>query len=67
MWFRKRRPIPDSDEREAEIQAIRADLYKKIDAATNSTAKLNRLIDERRDTTWLMFLAMGGERRNGKR
>lgn len=66
MWFRRKRSVTDTDRTEAQIQAVRADLFHTIDQASENTEKLNKLLAQKGDTTYLIFLATGGEKRNAK-
>lgn len=68
FWFRKRKPIDEEMQaREAEIKAIHEESLKQIDQTAKSVKKstkmLNKLLD---DPTYRIFLATGGEKRNGR-
>lgn len=58
----QRRPRKD-ELKEAEIQAIRRDTFKKIDKSNKSTKKLINLI-EKSGITENIFEATGGKRRS---
>lgn len=45
---------------EKQIQAVHKDTLKKIDQATKSVRKVNKLLD---DPTYKIFLATGGDTR----
>lgn len=70
MWlFGRGKP----SQTEARVQDIHQDTFAKIDRATESidkaTAsidKLNRLLEEKGDTAYNIFVATGGPRRNKK-
>lgn len=67
MWFfGKRRNIAQSDAKEAQIQAIRQETLGKIDEAAKSTERLNKLLEKDGGVTYMLFLATGGDRRNGR-
>ena len=61
--FRFRRKKADTtDAKEAQIQAIREDTFKKIDKSNKSTKKLITLLESKR-VTENIFDATGGKRR----
>lgn len=64
MSIFRRRKHHDED-KEAEIQAIRKDTFKKIDKSNKSTKKLLVLLDSKR-VTENIFDATGGNRRSRK-
>lgn len=66
FWFTRNKRQESIDKKEVEIQAIRKDLNNKIKDAAEKTEKVNRLLEGEGGTTYLIFLATGGERRNGK-
>lgn len=58
------------DRKEAEIQSVRADMFDKIDKASNQinksvqeTKKLNTLLEKNGGVTLKIFYATGGDRR----
>lgn len=54
-------------DKEAEVQAIRQDMFKRIDKAGRSMDKLNDLLDEKSlGITGQIFYATGGDRRTKK-
>lgn len=61
--FRFRRKIKATDIKEAQIQAIRKDTFKKIDRSNKSTQKLINLLDAK-GVTENIFEATGGKRRS---
>lgn len=69
MWFHKKNHKDDIDPREAEIQATRSEIHKKIDEVADTTEKINKILEENGGTTYLIFLATGGGNRgkHGKR
>lgn len=54
-----------TEAKEAQIQAIRKDTFKKIDKSNKSTQKLITLL-ETKGVTENIFEATGGERRRGQ-
>lgn len=66
MWFfrHKRNDTQEMDRKEAEIQRIRGELLDTIDHASETTQRLNKLLEEKGDRAYLIFLATGGVRRN---
>lgn len=62
MWlFKKRKQLEYDRQREAAIQAYRKQTSDSIDKASESTEKLNKELES---TTYLIFLATGGDRRS---
>lgn len=59
--FRRRKMTSTDIKKEAEIQAIRKDTFKKIDKTSRSTQKLINLLDK--GVTENIFEATGGNRR----
>ncbi len=65
MWFYKKQARVD--EKEEKIQKLRDETFRAVDKATEKTQKVNTLL-EGEGTTYLVFLATGGEKRvHGKR
>lgn len=63
MWsFRTRKHREALAHKEAQIQAVRKQTLKKIDAATTNTRKLNQVLDDG-GVTGLIWAATGGDRR----
>jgi len=64
FWFKKKKSIEEEMQaKEAEIKAIHEETLKKIDQTAKSVKKLNKLLD---DPTYKIFLATGGDKRNGR-
>lgn len=61
FWHRKRK-AKELAEKEALIDAIHRDTYKKIEEAAKSTRKLTKLFDER-SIAELIYKASGAGRR----
>lgn len=61
MFFRRRKSL-NTDVKEAEIQAVRKDTFKKIDKSTRSTKKLIKLL-ETKGVTENIYDATSGSRR----
>lgn len=60
--FRRKKATP-TDVKEAEIQAVRKETFKRIDKSTKSTQKLINLLDTK-GVTENIFEATGGTYRN---
>lgn len=65
MWLFKRK-TPSKLPHEKEIEEVRKETHQKIHEAAQSFDKLNRLLEERGDTAYNVFVATGGPRRNTK-
>lgn len=63
MFLFRRRAATDI-KKEAEIQAIRQDTFKKVDKANKSMDKLTDLLDNKSGVTELIFYATGGAKRD---
>lgn len=61
FWLRKKK-AKELAEKEAIIDAIHKDTYKKIEEAAKSTLKLTQLFDEK-SIAELIYKASGAERR----
>lgn len=66
FWFGSKKRKKQDAAKEAEIQAIREEVNDKIKEAAEKTEKVNKLLEDKGGTTYLIFLATGGERRSGK-
>lgn len=68
MSFFRRKPSPNLDaEKEAEVQAIRKDTFKRIDKASKKIDRLNTLLDDPNlGISGMIFLATGGDKRTQK-
>lgn len=63
MWFLKRKKRDEEFARkEAEIQAIQEDTFKKIDEATQSAKKLGKLLEDK-TIAEMIYNATGAGRR----
>lgn len=64
FFFRAKKQDIKDDKKEAQTQAIRQDMFKKIDKATDSMDKLAKLLDdESLGITGSIFYATGGDKR----
>lgn len=62
MFWRRKKKAQELAEKEALINAINKDTFKKIDEAAKSTKKLTKLFDER-SIAELIYKASGAGRR----
>lgn len=64
MWlFRRKSP---GTSKEAEIRAIKKDIDRTVDNTVKELEKLNKELEKRGDTAYLIFYATGGGKRSGK-
>jgi hypothetical protein len=64
--FNRKKRESETAKAEKKVKALDSRVDRKVQAATEETEKLERLIEEARqkgDVTLLFFLALGGDRR----